>query len=69
MTIQINEVWNAEGRSEKLVAIETYYGQAPNIAVMLWIATNRPELTLANGLSSHGFHAVELKEETNGTST
>ena len=58
MTIQISEVWNYEGRSETLAIIETV--DNPHLAVDDWINENRPDLTLARGLNSHGWHAKQI---------
>lgn len=58
MRIQINEVWNDAGKSVELAVI-TAVGN-PHRAVYDWISTNRPDLSLANGLFSHGFHAKEV---------
>lgn len=53
--IVISEVWNAEGRSVELVRIPMT--DNPRVDVMRWISANRPELDLASGLYSHGYHA------------
>ena len=58
MKILIQEVWNATGESKTLAVIETY-SSWPNVAVTEWIKNNRPDLTLANGIYSHGFYASE----------
>ena len=58
MTIQISEVWNYEGRSEILAIIET--NDNPHLAVDNWINENRPDLTLARGLNSYGWHATQI---------
>lgn len=60
MKIQINEVWNREGRTEPLTTIETLRSTAQR-DVFEWIATNRPDLVLATGLNDHGFHASEVR--------
>lgn len=58
MHIQINEVWNRDGKTEELAVIEP--DGNPFAAVRQWIAGNRPDLTLADGLYSHGYHAVQI---------
>ena len=58
MTIQINEVWNDEGRSETLTIFDT--NDNPHLAVHDWINENRPDLTLASDLNSHGYHAKQI---------
>lgn len=58
MKIQISEVWNAEGKSEKLAIIDG--GRNPAQAVRDWIAANRPDLDLANTLYAHGYHAIAI---------
>ena len=60
MKIRINEVWNADGRSAELATIETNGGD-PYTMVYSWIAKNRPDLPMANGLWIHGFHAEEVR--------
>ncbi len=55
MKIQINEVWNSEGKSEVLAIVDA--GINPTAAVYEWILKNRPGLPLANTISAHGFHA------------
>lgn len=59
MKIQINEVWNAEGRSEQLAVIEAVGN--PYKAVRDWVATNRPDLVVSCGLFTHGYQAQEIK--------
>lgn len=58
MKIKINEVWNAEGRSETLAIIDVDGDTI--LAVKEWIEKNRPDLQLALGLSSHGYHARQV---------
>lgn len=65
MKISINEVWNAEGRSEHLAVIEIL-GNSPvaaRHAVWAWILSNRPDLDLAQSISAHGFHAIAVPDE------
>jgi hypothetical protein len=57
MKIQINEVWNKEGKSVELAVIEPI--ENPGMAVHYWIRANRPDLHLA-GLNDHGFHAIQI---------
>jgi hypothetical protein len=62
MTIQISEVWNAEGKSVKLAKVESV-GASPYLAreaVEQWIKDNRPDLTEAWSTRMHGFHAVQI---------
>lgn len=58
MKIQINEVWNNSGKSVELAVIEAVGN--PRLAVLDWIKTNRPDLSLADSIYSHGFHAKEV---------
>lgn len=58
MKIQINEVWNAEGRSQELAIIQPI--GSPFLAVMKWIEQNRPDLELALHINAHGYHAIAL---------
>lgn len=60
MKIRINEVWSGEGRSKELAVVETSGGD-PYFIAYSWIAKNRPELPLANGLWQHGFRAEEVR--------
>ena len=59
MTVQINEVWNREGRSVKLAIIQTTMTRG-RYDVLAWIAANRPDLSECYSLNGHGFHAVAL---------
>lgn len=58
MKIQINEVWNDTGKSNKLAVIEV--NGNPKLAVWDWIEANRPDLSLDTGLFAHGFHAQQV---------
>lgn len=58
MKIRISEVWNSTGSTVELAVIEA--GSNPRAAVYNWIETNRPDLTLADTVYAHGFHAVAL---------
>ena len=58
MKIQINEVWNDRGASKALAVIEC--NGNPYCSVRSWVAQNRPDLDLADGLFSHGYHAEEV---------
>lgn len=60
MKIQINEVWNADGKSKELAVIDVEGGRNPRVAVLDWIDANRPELTMALTLSDHGYHARQI---------
>ena len=60
MKIQINEVWNADGRSKKLAVVDVEWASLAPQAVWDWIMTNRPDLKLAEGLHDHGFHAIAI---------
>ncbi len=59
MKIQINEVWNYDGRSKKLAVIDSQ-NDNPRHDVELWIDKNRPDLTMAYGMNEHGYHAVQV---------
>lgn len=61
MKIQIKEVWNSEGRSQKLAVIEVNGNQHDAIqSVWNWIRENRPDLSMADTIDAHGFHAVAI---------
>lgn len=60
MKIQINEVWNSEGRAESLAVIEAK--AEPNKAVWDWIYHNRADLQIVSGINDHGFRAVAVGE-------
>lgn len=62
MKVQINEVWNGEGRSERLAVIDIPVGLNPRHVVYDWIAANRPDLTLATSIFSHGYHAEAVSK-------
>jgi len=66
MKIEISEVWNSEGRQRLLATIDTDHKRHPKIAVWEWIAANRPDLSLANSISSHGYYAVSVEEGASG---
>lgn len=55
MKIQINEVWNSEGKSVKIAVIDSVGNHRAN--VWAWIRANRPELDMASNINAHGFHA------------
>ena len=61
MKIQINEVWNNNGRSLKLAEIEVTNPAIARTQVNMWIRANRPDLSVATGLYQHGFHAVAVQ--------
>ena len=61
MTIQINEVWNAQGQTKELARIEVPDSYSPYQAVWNWILVNRPDLHLAEGINDHGFHAKAVQ--------
>lgn len=58
MKIQINEVWNDTGKSVELATVETF--KHPYLTVVEWVRANRPDLSLADGLFSHGYHAKQV---------
>lgn len=60
MRIQINEVWNHEGRSKELAIIEASDNHKAFQVVYAWIDKNRPDLSLADSIDAHGFHARAL---------
>ena len=66
MKIRISEVWNSECKSRELavITVDTTPGkQVSNLchqAVRSWISGNRPDLILANGIYSHGYHAIAI---------
>ena len=62
MKIQINEVWNKEGRTVKLAEVESP-GFSPDLArkaVWAWIDANRPDLNQADTIDAHGYHAIAV---------
>ena len=60
MKIRISEVWNRVGKSKELAVIESDNLLGPS-AVRKWIRENRPDLTVAESIYAHGYHAVEVK--------
>ena len=58
MKIRISEVWNLSGKTQEIGIIEAEGN--PTRAVYDWIEKNRPDLSLANTVVAHGFHAKAI---------
>ncbi len=60
MKIKIEEVWNDTGKSQELAVLDIRPGINPYTTVRNWIYENRRDLSLADGLFSHGYYAREI---------
>lgn len=65
MTIRISEVWNNDTPHKKteLAVIIIAPKKNPVLAVQNWISANRPDLQLADTITAHGYHAIEIESK------